>query len=552
MTDTDTSPQSQPTAATPKVGERPRRNMAWVWLIPLVAAIIGASIVWREWSTRGPTIEISFHSASGIEAGKTQLKFRDVVIGVVTDIALSKNRENVIVTAQLDKDAEALANPNTQFWVVKPTIGVTGISGLATLLSGSYIETDTKEQHHNSSKPSKFQFVGLENPPPIASDRPGSKYRLRAPTLGSIESGTPIYFLQIPVGVVTEYKLDEKGKFVDIDIFVNAPYDKYVNANSRFWNESGINIGMGSNGLQVQIGSLASLLSSGISFATFGPDRAVPEGKVFKLFANQQAAKSLPEGPAVPVLMRFDQSTRGLEAGAPIDFHGVHMGVINAVELDIDHTNKQFYTRVRATLYPAMLGAAYDEIKAQDRNPQTLGQLIVGAIDRGMRAQLREASLLTGGLYIQLIHQPDRPSDVTNNGKLPILVPTVPAQTLEDLQKEIGQIITHIDKIPFEQIGKELETSLKELTAAGKSLNQTLTPELAQTIKKMQETLDEVNGLLQSSDQLPGDVQQSIQQLDDVLRSTRQLVDEVRERPNSLLFGEPSSSYSRDTLGADR
>jgi len=128
----------------------------------------------------------------------------------------------------------------------------------------------------------------------------------------------------------------------------------------------------------------------------------------------------------------------------------------------------------------------------------------------------------------------------------------VPAQTLEDLQKEIGQIITHIDKIPFEQIGKELETSLKELTAAGKSLNQTLTPELAQTIKKMQETLDEVNGLLQSSDQLPGDVQQSIQQLDDVLRSTRQLVDEVRERPNSLLFGEPATSYSRDTLGADR
>jgi len=552
MTDTDTSPQSQLSAATPKVGARPRRNIAWVWLIPLVAAIIGASIVWREWSTRGPTIEISFHSASGIEAGKTQLKFRDVVIGVVTDIALSKNRENVIVTAQLDKDAEALANDNTQFWVVKPTVGVTGISGLATLLSGSYIEADTKEQNQNASKPSKFKFVGLENPPPIASDRPGSKYRLRAPTLGSIESGTPIYFLQIPVGVVTDYKLDEKGKFVDIDIFVNAPYDKYVNANSRFWNESGINIGMGSNGLQVQIGSLASLLSSGISFATFGPDRAVPEGKVFKLFASQEAAKSLPEGPAVPVLMRFDQSTRGLEAGAPIDFHGVHMGVIETVELDIDHADKRFYTRVRATLYPAMLGAAYEEIKAQDRNPQTLGKLIMGAIDRGMRAQLREASLLTGGLYIQLISQPNSPNDVTNTGKLPILVPTVPAQTLEDLQKQIGEIIKHIDKIPFEQIGKELETSLKELTAAGRSLNQTLTPELAQTLKKMQETLDEVNGLLQSSDQLPDDVQQSIQQLDDVLRSTRQLVDEVRERPNSLLFGEPATSYSRDTLGADR
>lgn len=548
MTDSNTTDPASPKAAAPRVSQRPRRNTAWVWLIPLVAALIGASIVWRQWANQGPTIEISFHSASGIEAGKTQIKFRDVVVGTVTDIALSKNRENVIVTAKLDKDAEALANEQTQFWVVKPTIGVTGVSGLATLLSGSYIEADSKAE--NVSKPSKFKFVGLERPPPIASDRPGSRFKLRAATLGSIEPGTPIYFLQIPVGVVTDYKLDENGRFVDIDLFVDAPYDKYVNASSRFWNESGIQIGMGSNGLQVQIGSLASLLSSGISFASFGPNQPVPQDKVFKLFASHEAAKSLPEGPSVPVMMRFDQSTRGLEEGAPIDFHGLHIGVIESVELDLDRTDKRFFTRVRATLYPAMLGAAYEQIKASNRNPSTLGQLIMGAIDRGMRAQLRESSLLTGGLYIQLVNAADKPPNVKNNGKLPIRIPTIPAQTLDDLQKQISQIIAHIDKIPFEQIGKELETSLKELTAVGKGLNQTLTPELAQTLTKMQGTLDEVNGLLASSNQIPDGVEQSIQQLDEVLRSTRQLVDEIRQRPNSLLFGEPATSYSRETLGA--
>jgi paraquat-inducible protein B len=181
-----------------------------------------------------------------------------------------------------------------------------------------------------------------------------------------------------------------------------------------------------------------------------------------------------------------------------------------------------------------------------------LGKLIQSAVDQGMRAQLREASLLTGGLYIQLIHREGHVADVKNNGQLPIRIPTVPAQTLDDLQKQISQIVEQIDKIPFEQIGKEMASSLKELTAVGKSLNQTLTPELSQTLEKLQGTLDDVNGLLKSSDGLPNDVEQSIRQLDEVLRSTRQLVDEVRERPNSLLFGEPSTSYSRETLGADR
>lgn len=548
MNDLSTNQQAKP--PKPKVGHRPKRNLAWVWLIPLVAALVGASIVWREWSTRGPVIEISFSSASGIEEGKTQIKYRDVVVGLVTDIQLSKNRENVIVTAQLDKDAEALASDQSQFWVVKPTIGVTGVSGLATLFSGSYIEADTKAK--GDVKPNRFSFIGLDTPPPISSDQPGSKFRLRAPTLGSIQPGTPVYFLRIPVGVVTEYKLDTDGKHVDIDIFVDDPYNKYVNANTRFWNESGVQVGVGPNGLQVQVGSLASLLSSGISFGSFGTDRPVPDGFVFKLFDNHQAAKSLPEGPSVPIVMRFDQSTRGLEVGAPIDFHGLHIGVVNSVELDLNQSNKRFYTEVKATLYPAMLGAAYEHMQVKERDPQALAKLIQQAIDLGMRAQLREASLLTGGLYIQLVNRAGTPAGDKFNGTLPVSIPTVASQTLDDLQKQISDIISHIDKIPFEKIGKELDASLKQLTELGQSVNQTITPELTQTLDKLQGTLDEVNQLLTSSDELPAQVQQSIQDLDEVLRSTRQFVDELRERPNSLLFGEPNTSYSRETLGADK
>lgn len=547
---TDTSSSTPKTPPAPRVGHRHKRHLAWVWVVPLVAAIAGASIVWREWASRGPLIKITFESASGIEEGKTQVKFRDVVVGLVTDIQLSDTRDSVVVTAQLDKDAEALANENSQFWVVKPTIGLTGISGLATLFSGSYIEVDT--QAGSDVKPNRFEFIGLETAPPITSDRPGTTFRLRAPTLGSIQAGTPIYFLRIPVGVVTDYDLDKAGRHVDIDIFIHSPYDEYVNADTRFWNESGIQVGLGANGLQVHVGSLVSLLSSGISFASFGPGRPVPSEFVFKLFDNRHAAKSLPEGPSVPIAMRFNQSTRGLELGAPIDFHGVQIGVVESVELDLDQTDKSFYTLVKATLYPAMLGAAYEHIQVKERDPQTLARLVQQAIDLGMRAQLQQASLLTGGLFIQLVNRANSPAGPEYTGTLPVHIPTIPSQTLEDLQQQIGEIIDHIDKIPFEAIGQDLEEALKELTRVGQSVNKTLTPQFADTLQKLQVSLDKVNRILTSSDDLPAQVSQAIEDLDEVLRSTREFVNELRERPNSLLFGEPQTSYSRDTIGADK
>ena len=551
MTDSPKNPVSedQSLEPKPKVGRRPKRNLAWVWLIPLVAALIGASIVWREWASRGPQIEISFRSANGIEQGKTQIKYRDVIIGQVTEIRLSEDRENVIVTAQLDKDAEALANDKTQFWVVKPTIGVTGVSGLATLLSGSYIEADTDAK--TSDKPRKLSFVGLEQPPPITSDRPGSVFRLRAKTRGSIEPGTPIYYLRIPAGVVTQYHLDDDGNHVDIDVFIDDPYDKYVNGNTRFWNESGIQVGIGASGLELQVGSLASLLSSGLAFSSFGPKTELPDDHVFRLFGSVQDARMLPQGPAVPVVMRFNQSTRGLETGASIDFHGLHIGVVDHVELDLDQTDKTFFTRVKATLYPAMLGAAYEHFKIKDRDPKTLAKQIQLAIELGMRAQLQQTSLITGGVYIQLVNHPKTPVTTVFDGKFPINIPTIPAQTLDDIQRQVSEIIAHIQKIPFEQIGQDLEVTLKDISTMTKNINQTLTPEFRAALEKVQGSLDEFNRLLQSSNDIPVQVEQTIQELDEVLRSTRQLVDEVRERPNALLFGEPTRSYSRDTLGAD-
>ena len=536
------------TLPAPQVNQKPKRNLAWVWLIPLVTIAVSMSIVWKQWSSQGPTIEISFASADGLQEGKTQLRYRDVVVGLVDKIYLSAARDSVIARVRLDKSASGLAQPDSRFWVVRPEIGVSGISGLSTLISGAYIEADTRGSHRGEA--TKLSFIGLESAPPITSDRPGSKFRLRAETLGAIEIGTPIYFLRIPVGVVTAYHLDKDGHQVDFDVFINAPYDKFVNGGTRFWDESGIDVGMGPNGVQIEVGSLTSILSSGIAFNTFGDFRPLYQSEVFKLFKSQQSAQIVPEGPEVPIVMRFDQSTRGLKAGAPIDFHGVRMGTVESVKIELDPKTRRFYTEATGSLYPAMLGSVFWSLPLQERRMPGLAQAIRFRIEKGLRAQLRQTNLVGTGLYVQLVNRPEEKLTIPLTGDLPIVLPTVASQTIDQLQKQISQIIDHIDKVPFEKIGGELEQTLKQLGELAKSLDSTLTPELIRTVKQFQASLDSLDGLLKTSDPLPKQVNQSIKQLDRTLKVTRQLIDELKQQPESVIFGVPDASYSRDALGA--
>jgi paraquat-inducible protein B len=531
----------------PIVGQKPARNLAWVWLIPLIAIGVGLSILWREWSTKGPVISISFQSASGIEEGKTQVKFRDVVIGLVTDISLAQDRKTVLVHAQLDKDAESLANEGSQFWVVKPTVGVDGISGLSTLFSGSYIEADNNDD--SSTKADKFTFIGLETPPPISNDRPGTLYRLRSPTLGSLQIGSPIYFLRIPVGVVSNYHLDPAGHFVDIDVFVDAPYNDYVTGSTRFWDESGVSVNFGVNGLTVETESLVSILAGGLAFASFGQAEPLKKDHVFQLFKDRAAAELVPVGIAIPIEMAFYQSTRGLEKGAPVEFLGVYLGSVESVTLTQNPETKLVFSTIKATVYPARLGEIYEQISTENRNLEYIVNELVSSIGRGMRAQLKTANLLSGSLYVDLIHAPETPINVTVSNKLPLVFPTIPSQSLDALQAQVSRIINSIDQIPFEKIGQDLQSALLEMTALITTLNVNVAPELSKTLENVQSSLKGVNQIMKSSQQVPGQLDHSLRELDRAVRAARQLIDELRERPNAIIFGEPSQPYSRDTLG---
>jgi len=533
----------------PRVSQRPKRNLGWVWLIPIVAALVGLSILYHSWSKQGPRIFITFKSATGLEAGKTQLRYRDVVIGLVKEIRLNDTRDKVIVEAELNKDAEGMANEATQFWVVKPRIGISGVSGLSTLMSGAYIETDTK--HGALGKPTQKKFIGLEEPPPITSDRPGSRFVLRSDDLGSLSVGAPVYMRRLQVGMISSYKLEPEGKFIEIEVFIDAPYDRYVDGSTRFWNESGIDLTLSSDGVQINSQSLMSLIAGGVSFGSFGKPRDLAEvDRRFKLYDNRRAAEIEPQGVAVPIYMRFDQPTRGLKVGAMVDFNGVDIGIVNAVALDFDIVRAKFFTSVNATLYPERLGAVYRDMNMSRRSVEQLTDSLALMTKRGMRAQLRTANILTGQLYIVLEDFPHAPKIDPPKSEVPFKMPTLASDDLDKLQQQVTSIVNKFDKIPFESIGNEVNEMIKQIKVLSATLDKSVVPKLASTLTQVELAVKNLNGLIAPGSPMTASTEAMLEDLRRSLRSLRGLTDSLQTQPDSLITGRNPKPYSRETLGA--
>ena len=234
----------------PQVTIRKRRRFSVVWLVPLVA---GAIAIWLGVVTlreEGPTVTIKFDTAEGLEAGKTKVKYKDVEIGTVEEIRLNDDFQGIVAVAKMTKQADAFMTAGTRFWVVRPRVGLSGVTGLGTLFSGAYIGLDPGKGSHTTT------FTGLKEPPPIASDVPGRKFVLEAETLGSIGQGAPIYYNGLRVGQVLSYELNPNHQGFTIPIFVNAPYDTMVRSGSRFWNVSGVDMSISAEGVQVSLESL--------------------------------------------------------------------------------------------------------------------------------------------------------------------------------------------------------------------------------------------------------------------------------------------------------
>lgn len=530
---------SETPAGAPEIRQR-RARVSLVWLVPIAAALVGFSMVVQNWLSAGPQITVSFETAEGLEANKTQVKYKNVVIGQVTAINLSEDHTRVIATVELDQDAEPFTREDTKFWVVRPRIGASGVSGVDTLLSGAFIGADA-----GRAEETRREFVGLEAPPPVTFGVEGKQFTLHTDDLGSLGIGSPLYFRRLQVGQVISFGLADDGKGVQVQVFVNAPYDNFVTDDTRFWNASGVDVSVAADGLTVNTESLSAILAGGIAFRApnYSPDaRPAAEDSEFTLFSDMRRAMAPADGPPRYVQMRFDQPLRGLNVDAPVEFLGVPIGRVVSVKLDYDEQNKNFPVVVGAVIFPNRLGAAHDKLSQAlgGNTEEHAARLMQMFVERGLRAQARTGNLLTGQLYISLDFDPRAPQVAFDQQARPMVIPTI-AGSFDKLQEQLQAMVDKLSKLPIESLADNLNGSLDELRQTLKQVNGDVLPQLQRTLERSEQTLQNANQALADGSPQRQQLGDTLEEVQRAVRSVRVLSDYLSRHPESLIRGRNSS-----------
>lgn len=547
---------------------RRSRLVAIVWLVPIAAFLVVIWVGYQTFASHGPTVTITFTSADGLEAGHTKIRHKDVDIGTVKQVVLTKDMGHVEVTAVLDRQVEDHVTDSTRFWIVRPRVSAAGITGLNTLVSGAYLEMDPG--HPAPDAQPADHFTGLEEPPVVDDeDVPGTRYTLHADDLGSIGQNSPIYFRGINVGEVLGYQLGQNAKQTDIFIYIHAPYDKLVRPKSHFWNVSGVSISAGAGGIHASTRSLEALLAGGLGFDTSDAamwDAASPKNAEFHLYNNEDEADRQPSGPTVTYLAYFPGSVHGLSEGASVELQGMRVGQVTDVHLDYDKGTGTLRAPVTFQIDPTQLPLSKDQPKPSiDAVNQAMDQLV----QKGLRARMGSANLLTGQRLIQLEFVPDAPSATVDYGGPVPQVPTVGAGDLDALSVSANQFMDKLAKLPIAEIGMGLHNILAhvdqatagpELGRAVKSLDRSLAnlDELTQktnqqigpTLESLHRTADAADQTLEAAQRLMGaggdrsrDLPALIHELTDSMRSIRALADYLDQHPEALLRGRTGSAH---------
>jgi paraquat-inducible protein B len=550
MTEQITNPESAPTEDIPDaiIDRRRHRSSQLIWIVPIIALIIGISLAIKTYLEKGPVITISFKSGEGIEAGKTKIKYKDVQIGLVRTVTIAKDRSSVVITADIAKDAEDFLKTDTRFWVVRARITGSSISGLGTLTAGSYIGMDV-----GTSKSDKTSFAGLESPPAVAMDVPGRQFVLYTADIGSLTVGSPLLYRHLHVGEVTSSELDKDGETIILRVFVREPYDKFVRNNTLFWHASGIDLKLDASGVKINTESMLSLLMGGIAFQTPDDlDDAPPaeKNRHFMLFADKAEALKRPDSVVEHYTLIFRESVRGLTVGAPVDLRGVTVGEVSKIAITMEPASKKVAMAVGIRFYPERLRQRSQGASDQNK-PIDSRKLLDTMVKNGFRAQLRSGSLLTGQLYVAMDFFPDSPLTRINWNKQPAELPTV-AGMMEQFQTSLMKIVQKLEKVPLEQLAGDarttvqtLDTTLKSADKLLKNLDTSVVPELNLMLKDARTTLNgankalgEVKATMSADSPLQVDLRDTLHELGRAAQSLRILGDYLERNPEALLRGK--------------
>jgi paraquat-inducible protein B len=537
-------------------------GLPWVWAVPIVALLIAGWLGYGALIERGPTITISFQTAEGIEADRTTVRYKDVDLGKVTKVGLSPDHSRAVVTARMTRDAEPLLRGDTTFWVVRPRIGLSGISGLTTVLSGAYIgllpgKGDTGAR----------TFKGVDTPPPREGLVSGQAYTLIADRLAEVSDGSPVYFHGVQVGEVTSHELSDRDGRVALHIFVYAPHPALIHTESRFWVASGLEVSLGSGGVKIATAPLMTLVSGGIVFDT--PDselgsKPTPAGSRFFLYADQKAADEAAEPVHAYYRLLFSGSLRGVDVGTPVQLRGQPIGQVDAVRLEYDPAADAIRVPVTIEVAPHRIKVGGEHLDATGKDPIAVtNRMFADLIAKGLRAQLVSASLLTGQQVISLDFDPDAPpAQLTNAAPYPEL-PTVEASGLDQVTGSASRLMNKLAALPFDQLVGEIRAMIGhadslvtdpdakrslhnlDLTLANTTrLTRTADADVGPLLQRLNTAAEQLRGTLMVLGNNPtagNDLARTLEELKDAARSIRVLADTLERHPESLIRGKEAS-----------
>jgi paraquat-inducible protein B len=542
------SDPSEPDDLPKAVPDEPRRvRLPFVWILPVIVVLAGGFVAVREKLAEGTAVEITFHTADDLEPNKTKISYKAVEIGEVKEIHVSKDRKNVIVEARIHRSATDYLVQDTRFWVVRPRVTGTNISGLGTLVSGAYISVDVG----HSSVPERH-FTGLEVPPIVTSGLPGREYVLHATDIGSLSIGSTVFYRHIPAGQVVAYALDPGGESVTIKVFINSPYDAFVTHETRFWQASGIDMAIDSDGVKIHTESLSSILEGGVAFQPVpGTPSAgeAPEDAVFSLYTDEERAMREPDTVAQTFVLYFQGSLRGLSVGAPVDLRGINIGEVKRLAVEYDRIAGELRFPVEVDIFPQRIRARARPGRAPLPDDQSdIGghTMIDSMVAHGMRAEIKTGNLLTGQKYVSVDVEKNAPVERVDWDEHPPIFPTA-AGGLDEIQDSIGSVAKKLDKVPFDKLSERVMTTMATLDATLKSTDQlmknvdaSIAPQVTATLKEAQEAMKNAKEALSQGAPLQNDLGSTLLELSRAARSVSALADYLERHPEALIRGKPA------------
>ena len=452
-----------------------------VWAIPVLALLISLGVAWRSYSDQGVTIEIAFEDAAGVRAEETQLRYRDVVVGIVEAVRFTDDLGQVIVAVTVDQEVAPFIDEGARFWIVRPEVSAQGVSGLDTVLSGVYI----MGSWDGTAGEAETSFEGRSRAPLSPYGEEGLMFQLRASDVAGLSENAPILYRGIDVGRVGNLRLAEDGVSVIADAFVRAPESRLINTATRFWDTSGFTFNLGAQGAQLNVNSIASLVSGGVSFeTTVSGGEALSEDPVFRLYPDEEAARSSvfesnSDGAPVNFTVVFEDSVPGLEVGADVEFGGIVVGRVSGMTGVLDEeTFGDRGVRLLTTieLQPGKMGL--DPAATQEE----VLDFMEFAVENGLRAQLQSASIL-GGLQVTLGQMDDVPDAELDADAEPY--PQIPAveADLSDFADTAQGVFNRVNNLPIEEL---LNNAILVMQSVNRILN----------TNGVQESPDEVLALL--------------------------------------------------------